>query len=222
MPQTVLILDPDADFAQLLAEQLTDAGLQAVIAPDAAAALARIAAGGVAALVTATMLHGASVVDLCRHLRAEAPAVAVILLGSPGDPIGLLDATGADEEFVRPIRLGNLIGRLRSLMEAAASEVVGIGPYRFDSAAKYLTLENGSAPIHLTEKETAILLALARAGDAAVPREQLLREVWRYNPEVTTHTLETHVYRLRQKMETDAAPGPFLLTEAGGYRLAVG
>ena len=218
MPQTIIILDPDAEFARMLAEQLQDAGLTVAVAADAETTLARIAAGEVAALVIASSLGAVP----CRQLRLAARHLAVILLAGPADPAELLGPIEADEVFVRPIRIGALIGRLRSLAETGTQVAIAIGPYHFDSAAKRLSLPARGEVVHLTEKETEILRALARAGTTAVPREQLLSEVWRYNPEVTTHTLETHIYRLRQKMETDAAPGPFLLTEAGGYRLAVG
>jgi DNA-binding response OmpR family regulator len=73
--------------------------------------------------------------------------------------------------------------------------------------------------IRLTEKETAILRYLYRAGQKPVSRETLLQEVWGYNSGVTTHTLETHVYRLRQKVEKDAASPAILVTDGGGYKL---
>jgi DNA-binding response OmpR family regulator len=73
--------------------------------------------------------------------------------------------------------------------------------------------------VRLTEKETSILKYLYRAGDKVVGREVLLHEVWGYNPAVTTHTLETHIYRLRQKIELDPAHAKLLVTESGGYRL---
>ena len=73
--------------------------------------------------------------------------------------------------------------------------------------------------VRLTEKETAILRFLYRAGQLPVSRETLLQEVWGYNSGVTTHTLETHIYRLRQKIEKDAANPEILVTEAGGYKL---
>ena len=212
--QPILILDPDLEFAQMLAEQLDDAGLAAAVAPDADAALSRIGAGDVSVLVIASRLATA----LAARLHAT-PALAVILLAAPAEPH---DAIAGAEVFTRPIRIGALIARLRNLTEPGAAITLAIGPYHFDSAAKRLTLAGSDEAIHLTEKETEILRALARAEGAAVPREQLLSEVWRYNPEVTTHTLETQVYRLRQKMETKAAPGPFLVTEAGGYRLSRG
>ena len=75
--------------------------------------------------------------------------------------------------------------------------------------------------IRLTEKETAILKFLFRSGEKVVSRETLLNEVWGYNTGVTTHTLETHVYRLRQKIEIDPSSAKLLVTEPGGYRLNV-
>ena len=81
-----------------------------------------------------------------------------------------------------------------------------------------LTGANGKK-VRLTEKETAILRFLYRAGQLPVSRETLLQEVWGYNSGVTTHTLETHIYRLRQKIEKDAASPEILVTEAGGYKL---
>ena len=76
--------------------------------------------------------------------------------------------------------------------------------------------ENGDRKIRLTEKETAILKYLFRAGEKVIGRDVLLNEVWGYNSGVTTHTLETHVYRLRQKIERDASNAELLVTEPGG------
>ena len=85
--------------------------------------------------------------------------------------------------------------------------------------SKLLVNEQTSRKIRLTEKETAILKYLYRAGDRVVGRDTLLGEVWGYNAGVTTHTLETHVYRLRQKIERDPSQAEILVTEPGGYRL---
>jgi DNA-binding response OmpR family regulator len=93
-----------------------------------------------------------------------------------------------------------------------------IGHYSFRPGLKHLVNGKGTK-LRLTEKETAILRYLYRAGDQVVGRETLLKEVWGYNATVTTHTLETHIYRLRQKIEVDPANAQLLITEAGGYRL---
>ncbi|MEP3302664.1 MAG: helix-turn-helix domain-containing protein, partial [Roseibium sp.] len=92
------------------------------------------------------------------------------------------------------------------------------GRYSFRPAAKIMQDDKGSK-VRLTEKETSILKFLYRAGEKPVTRDILLHEVWGYNSGVTTHTLETHIYRLRQKIERDPSNAELLVTEAGGYKL---
>jgi DNA-binding response OmpR family regulator len=94
-----------------------------------------------------------------------------------------------------------------------------IGPYTFRPSSKLLLSPEGKK-VRLTEKETSVLRYLYRAGQQPVSRETLLQEVWGYNSGLTTHTVETHIYRLRQKIEKDAAAPAILVTEAGGYKLA--
>ena len=93
-----------------------------------------------------------------------------------------------------------------------------LGPYTFKPSMKMLITEDDKK-IRLTEKETNILKFLYRSADGVVARDTLLHEVWGYNAGVTTHTLETHIYRLRQKIEPDPANARLLVTESGGYRL---
>lgn len=124
------------------------------------------------------------------------------------------------ETLVRPFRFGVLVTRLRQLIrefESSEEAVVSIGPYRFHPAEKTLVLGSGEVT-RLTDKEAAILRSLHRAGNRPIARQMLLEEVWGYNSGVTTHTLETHIYRLRQKLEQGDAPA-LLVTDAGGYRL---
>ena len=104
-------------------------------------------------------------------------------------------------------------------MNKAKDAVFVIGPYSFQPSAKILIETATEKKVRLTEKETSILKFLFRAGDKPVSRETLLDEVWGYNAGVTTHTLETHVYRLRQKIEKDPSNAAILITEPGGYKL---
>jgi DNA-binding response OmpR family regulator len=97
--------------------------------------------------------------------------------------------------------------------------VFTIGPYTFRPSAKMLIHGETQKKVRLTEKETAILKYLYRSGNIVVGRDTLLGEVWGYNAGVTTHTLETHVYRLRQKIEAEPSNAEILVTEPGGYRL---
>jgi DNA-binding response OmpR family regulator len=131
-----------------------------------------------------------------------------------------LDA-GANDYVAKPFRFAVLLARIRAQLrshEASEDAVFAIGPYSFRPGAKMLINDRGSK-VRLTEKETAILRYLYRSGQKPVVREQLLQEVWGYNSGVTTHTLETHIYRLRQKIEKDPSNAVLLVTEGGGYKL---
>ena len=129
--------------------------------------------------------------------------------------------SGANDYVAKPFRFAVLLARIRAQLrqhEASEDAVFSVGPYSFRPGSKMLTGAN-ARKVRLTEKETAILRFLYRAGQLPVSRETLLQEVWGYNSGVTTHTLETHIYRLRQKIEKDAANPEILVTEAGGYKL---
>jgi DNA-binding response OmpR family regulator len=162
--------------------------------------------------------------EVCRLLRRNGVKAPILMLtgqDTDADEILGLDA-GANDYITKPFRLNLLLARLRAQLrqhEQSEDAVFVIGPYSFRPAAKLLLNEAGNRKIRLTEKETAILKYLYRAGEKVVSRDTLLNEVWGYNAGVTTHTLETHVYRLRQKIETDPSNAELLLTEPGGYRL---
>ena len=129
--------------------------------------------------------------------------------------------SGANDYVAKPFRFAVLLARIRAQLrqhEQSEDAVFAIGRYTFKPASKLLLDEKG-AKIRLTEKETSILKYLYRAGEKVVSREVLLHEVWGYNAGVTTHTLETHIYRLRQKIEKDPSSAELLVTESGGYKL---
>jgi len=162
--------------------------------------------------------------DLCRLMRRNGVRSPIIMLtgvDSDSDAILGLDS-GANDYITKPFRLGVLLARLRAQLrqfEQSEDAVFTIGPYTFQPSAKTLTDPATGKKIRLTEKETAILKYLYRVGNKVVGRDTLLGEVWGYNAGVTTHTLETHVYRLRQKIERDPSSAEILVTEPGGYRL---
>ncbi|NIJ43295.1 DNA-binding response OmpR family regulator [Parvibaculum indicum] len=161
--------------------------------------------------------------ELCRLMRRAGINVPIIMLtgaDTDSDTILGLDA-GANDYVTKPFRFGVLLARIRAHLrshEQSEDAVFTIGPYSFRPSAKTLLDENGKK-VRLTEKETAILKFLYRAGSKTVGRDTLLAEVWGYNSGVTTHTLETHIYRLRQKIEKDPSSAEILVTETGGYRL---
>jgi len=162
--------------------------------------------------------------EACRLLRRAGLKTPIIMLtgaDSEADTILGLDS-GANDYITKPFRLGVLLARVRAQLrqhELTEDAVFTIGPYSFQPAAKLLIDGETKKKVRLTEKETAILKYLYRAGDKVVGRDVLLDEVWGYNAAVATHTLETHIYRLRQKIEADPSNARILLTETGGYRL---
>ncbi len=161
--------------------------------------------------------------EACKIMRRngyKGPVIMLTAQDSDADTILGLDS-GANDYVTKPFRFGVLLARIRAHLrqhEQSEDAVFKIGPYTFKPSAKMLVRED-SRKVRLTEKETSILKYLYRAGEQVVGRDVLLHEVWGYNAGVTTHTLETHIYRLRQKIERDPSHAELLVTETGGYKL---
>ena len=129
---------------------------------------------------------------------------------------------GANDYITKPIRIEVLLARLRAQIrqhERSDDAVLMIGAFAFQTANKLLLNNKTNEKTRLTDKETALLKYLYRADGRTIYRDVLLGEVWGYNATVDTHTLETHIYWLRQKIERDSSKPEILVTEPGGYRL---
>ncbi len=220
----ILIVDHDAAVRALLAEQLGHGG---EFAPHGAANLAEaermVLAGppGFDAILLEVALPDGDGLVFCarmRQLGLRIPILIVSAHATEADIVRGLDA-GANDYIAKPFRLRELLARLRAQLrnqENSDEATLQLGSFRFSASARSLTDAAGQR-IRLTEKEAAILKFLHRAGPLAVPRETLLAAVWGYNSKVSTHTLETHVYRLRRKLGDPA--GEMIETEGRGYRL---
>ncbi|MCP5433084.1 MAG: response regulator transcription factor [Alphaproteobacteria bacterium] len=220
----VLIVDDDAALRETLREQLELDGAFAVVEAASAAEGRRVAREGHLDIVLLDIgLPDGDGRDLCRSLRADGLGAPIIMLtaqDSDADTITGLEA-GANDYVTKPFRFNVLLARIRAQLRGSEQNedaTFAIGPYVFKPSAKLL-LRPDASKVRLTEKESQILRFLYRAGDRPVSREVLLTDVWGYNSGVTTHTLETHIYRLRQKIERDPAQAEILVTEPGGYRL---
>lgn len=223
--KTILLVDDDDDLRAVLAEQFSMHEEFAVRQAATATEGIKMAKDGPADLVLLDVdLPDMDGREGCRVMRKQgvrAPIVMLTAASGDADTILGLDS-GANDYVTKPFRFSVLLARIRAHLrnhETSEDAVLRLGPYTFRPAAKLLIGERDKK-IRLTEKETNILKYLYRAGCQPVSRDELLREVWGYNANVTTHTLETHVYRLRQKIEPDPANSRLLLTESGGYRLA--
>jgi DNA-binding response OmpR family regulator len=221
----ILIVDDDPALRHSLAEQLEQHGeFSAVESDTAVEALATAGRERFDAILLDIGLPDMDGRELCRRMRSagvSAPIVMLTAADSEADTVTGLDA-GANDYVTKPFRLSVLLARLRAHLrqsEHSDDAVLTIGPYTFQPGAKLMIDGGARKKVRLTEKETAILKYLYRAGDRVIGRDTLLGEVWGYNAGVTTHTLETHVYRLRQKIERDPGHAEILITEPGGYRL---
>ena len=222
--KTSLLIDDDHDLRDALTEQFVMTEEFAVIEADTGAdGLQHVKNELFDLLIIDVGLPDTDGRELCRLMRKQGLKTPVIMLtghATDADTILGFDA-GANDYVTKPFKFPVLLARIRSQLrqhEQSEDAVFTLGPYSFRPALKLLVCADDTK-IRLTEKETNILKFLYRASIPVVPRDMLLQEVWGYNAAVTTHTLETHIYRLRQKIEPDPANVRLLMTETGGYRL---
>jgi len=220
----ILLVDDDQTLRDALAEQLALSEEFKLSTAGTAAAAIKVVQGERVDLVVMDVglpdMDGREAVKVMRRNGFKSPVVMLTGQGSDADTVLGLEA-GANDYVVKPFRFAVLLARIRAHLrqyEASEDAIFQVGPYTFHPGSKLLVSERGSKT-KLTEKETAILRFLYRAGRKPIAREVLLQEVWGYNSQVTTHTLETHIYRLRQKIEPDPGNARLLVTDAGGYRL---
>jgi len=228
MAQTkkILLIDDDVDLREALSELLimTD-DFDVFEGGDGAEALEKIKQQAYDMVVLDVGLPDIDGRELCRLIRKQGVKCPILMLtghDTDSDTILGLNA-GANDYITKPFKFPVLLARIRAQLrqhEQSEDAIFTLGPYTFKPAVKMLLTEDDKK-IRLTEKETNILKFLYRATEGVVPRDTLLHEVWGYNAGVTTHTLETHIYRLRQKIEPDPSHASLLVTESGGYRLAL-
>ena len=222
----ILLIDDDVDLREALSELLimTD-GFDVFEGGDGAEALEKIKHQAYDMVVLDVGLPDIDGRELCRLIRKQGVKCPILMLtghDTDSDTILGLNA-GANDYITKPFKFPVLLARLRAQLrqhEQSEDAIFTLGPYTFKPAVKML-LTGDDKKIRLTEKETNILKFLYRATEGVVPRDTLLHEVWGYNAGVTTHTLETHIYRLRQKIEPDPSHASLLVTESGGYRLVL-
>lgn len=220
----ILLVDDDDDLREALSEQLVmTEDFDVFEAGNGAEAMEQIKAGQFDLAILDVGLPDTDGRELCKRLRKAGVKCPILMLtghDSDADTILGLDA-GANDYVTKPFKFPVLLARIRAQLrqhEQSENAIFQLGPYQFKPAMKLLVDET-DRKIRLTEKETNILKFLYRAPDGVVARDVLLHEVWGYNAGVTTHTLETHIYRLRQKIEPDPSNAQLLVTESGGYRL---
>ena len=222
----VLLIDDDEDLREALSEQLLmTEDFDVHEGASGAEALEKVKQHSYDLLVLDVGLPDTDGRALCRLIRKQGVKCPILMLtghDTDSDTILGLDA-GANDYITKPFKFPVLLARMRAQLrqhELSEDAIFVLGPYTFKPSLKLL-FTSDDKKIRLTEKETNILKFLYRSTEGVVPRDILLHEVWGYNAGVTTHTLETHIYRLRQKIEPDPGKARLLVTENGGYRLSL-
>ena len=222
--RTILVVDDDDDLRNTLVEQLSLYEEFNILNEANATKAVHTARGSIIDLLIMDVglpdMDGREAVKLLRKGGFKAPIIMLTGHDTDADTILGLEA-GANDYVTKPFKFAVLLARIRVQLrqhEQSEDAVFTVGPYTFKPSQKLL-LDQRGGKVRLTEKEANIIRFLYRADRKPVPRDTLLQEVWGYNSNVTTHTLETHVYRLRQKIERDPQRAEILVTDSGGYRL---
>lgn len=202
---------------QTVAEYLATTAMTVSLATSAGEGLA--GAGGHDLIVVDEGLADLDGGRLCRRLREHGITTPLLLLSGSAAPPPCCTVDGV---ITKPLRLATLAAKITELLIRRPEPAgVRIGPWRFDAGCRQLVGDTGKV-VRLTDKEVAILCRLGHAAGAVVARDVLLTEIWGYSARVTTHTLETHIYRLRRKIEAGPGEAGLLRNENGGYRLTAG
>ena len=225
-PRPILIVDDDETLCDILTEHLNDTTEFAVTTAAGigqADIILALPAAHFDAVILDIGLPDGDGRDYCARLRRQGHSMPIIMLTGANEETDVVRGldSGASDYVAKPFRASELLARLHAQLrsfERSEQAVFSVGPYTFRPAKKLLQDSARNKRIRLTDKETAVLKYLYRS-ETAVNRQLLMHEVWGYNAAVTTHTLETHIYRLRQKIELDPSNPALLVTEGGGYRL---
>lgn len=222
--RNILLIDDDDDLREALEDQLSLYEEFEVATESSATKGIHAVRNGHVDLVIVDVglpdMDGREAVKIMRKSGIKAPIIMLTGHDTDSDTILGLEA-GANDYVTKPFRFAVLLARIRAQLrthEQSEDAVFSVGPYTFKPAQKLL-IEADGGKVRLTEKETAIMKYLYRAEQKIIGRDELLEQVWGYNSGVTTHTLETHIYRLRQKIEREPSNSRLLVTEGGGYKL---
>lgn len=225
MGKRILVVEDEADLAELVAFNLQQAGHRVTTAGDGATALAEIRRSAPDLVVLDVMLPDITGIEVCRQLRrAEATAsLPVVMLTAKGEEVDRVVGfeVGADDYVVKPFSPRELVLRIEAILrrlggsESTSSAPIEVGTLFIDVGAHTVSVEDEEIP--LTALEFRLLLDLAKRRGRVQSRDSLLERVWGYAPGIETRTVDTHVKRLREKLGRAAA---YIETVRGvGYRM---
>jgi len=209
----------DQPFCAAIAEQLKLASPEGLYVLESALLPPRLPLEPAAMILDAPLADKKALTNLCEG-REDGKKPKLFLLGEVKDEAEAFDEMYSVESFPKPLRLGHLLARVQFYFQTPRSQqgAFAFGPFRLEPTLRQAVIEKTGAVIRLTEKETQLLEYLGRS-DQPVPREELLAAIWGYDGRIDTHTLETHIYRLRRKLDPDGQTDGILMVQQGAYSL---
>lgn len=231
MTKRVLIVEDDQDIAHLVDLHLRDIDCEAEIVTDGKTGLERARSGDHDLIILDLMLPGVDGLEICRQVRSLSDYTPILMLTartSEFDRVLGLEL-GADDYLTKPFSVLELVARVKALLrrmqalgsQAALAESAAIRLTELSIEPDKRTVEVRGEAIQLTAKEFDLLLHFARYPGRVFTRAQLLDQVWGYGHEGYEHTVNSHINRLRSKIEQDPARPRYILTVWGiGYRFA--
>lgn len=230
MPQSILVIEDNHDIAELVALHLRDEGYAVTIHNDGSEGLAAARANRFDLLVLDLMLPGTDGLTICRELRAGPHYLPILMLTARTTELDRVLGLemGADDYLTKPFSIRELVARVKALLRRAeamgsqakqeeSAEQIQCGELLIDTERRQVTVAGNG--VELTAKEFDLLLFFARHPGRVYSRVQLLDQVWGYGHEGYEHTVNSHINRLRSKIESDPASPRYVLTVWGvGYK----
>lgn len=221
--RTIVLIEDDAELRGALSHEFMAHAFNMKLAASAEEGMKRIAGNSVDLVILDVGLPDMDGREVCRLLRRQGHQMPILLLtaaGSDADAILGLEA-GANDYLVKPVRFSHLLARVRAhlrVFDDSRNAVYQIGPFVFHQSRRLL-VDDAGRKIRLTDMEARVLKRLYRAGGGRVARDDLMVDIWDYSAGANSHTVQTHIYRLRQKLGSDPRGASLLKTEDEGYSL---
>lgn len=225
-PRRILVVEDDPDISSLVELHLVDAGNEVELQGDGSAGLDRALRQPFDLVILDIMLPGVDGLEICRRLRTEKPELPILMLTARTTELDRVLGLemGADDYLTKPFSVRELVARVKAIfrrMEVFDSPpqpaAVALGPIEIDTDSRRVLVDG--EPVELTAREFDLLAFFAHHPGRVFTRGQLLDKVWGYTHEGYEHTVNTHINRLRGKLEADPSHPRFILTVWGvGYR----
>lgn len=225
----VLVIEDDRDIARLVELHLRDAGYSVTVVPDGKLGLRQALSEAYDLVILDLILPGMDGLEVCRHIRNRPEYTPVLMLTAKSTDVDRILGLemGADDYLTKPFNVRELLARVKALFRrvealrrkdsAVAQKAVRSGDLTIDPEKRKVAVQGN--PVHLTAREFELLLEFSRHPGRVYTRTQLLDKVWGYSYQGYEHTVNSHINRLREKIERNPANPRYILTVRGvGYQ----